>query len=233
MFDRSVGYSRPIGRDTDSRPPRERILDAAEALFAAHGFGGVGMAGVAEQAGLGKASLFHHFPTKAQLYCAVMARLLTTLDDAMVRSLAEGGTPTARLERSCDAAIDVLAQNPAYPRLLIRVLVEEGELPSGLPEGKEAADALQRFGTRMVRLLHEGMDVGELRRASVGHTLLSIVGAVVHPLATGRFGEQLVQGSLLDPDQVAKRKDAVRQLLYLGIVDGGSGRPTGSGGARS
>jgi AcrR family transcriptional regulator len=210
-------------------PSRERLLNAAEELFAARGFGGVGLAEVAERAQLSKASLFHHFSSKAQLYGAVMARVLTTLDDGLVRSLAEGGTPTARLERLSDTAIDMLASNQSYPRLLIRVLVEDSDLPPGLAEGKEAIDALHRIGIGVVRLLNEGMDVGEFRRADTGHALLSIIGIIVHPLATGRFGEELVHGSLFDPEQVELRKEAVREFLHFGIVDRASAlsRPEG------
>ncbi len=206
-------------QDPAKTPSRENLLDAAEALFARRGFGGVGLAEVAARAGLGKASLFHHFPSKAQLYCAVMARVLTTLDDALVRALAEGGSPTARLDRWVDTVIDVLAANRAYPRLLVRVLVEEDELPHGLAEGKQAADAVRRIGAAAVRLLREGMEVGEFRRASTGHVLQSIIGAVVHPLATGRFGDELAGGPLFDPEQLARRKRAVKDLLHTGIVN--------------
>lgn len=180
---------------------------------------------MAERAGFGKASLFHHFPSKAQLYCAVMARVLTTLDDALVRALAEGGSPTARLDRWVDTAIDVLAANRAYPRLLVRALVEDDELPHGLAEGKEAADAVRRIGSTAVRLLREGMEAGEFHRASASHVLQTIIGAVVHPLATGRFGEELVGGPLFEPEQLARRKQAVKDLLHTGIVaDGGAER---------
>ncbi len=226
-LDRAVGYSEPIGRVTvavareTARPrSRERLLDAAEELFARRGFGGVGLAEVAEVAGLGKASLFHHFPSKAQLYCAVMARVLTRLDDALVRALAEGGSPTVRLDRWVDTTIDVLAANPSYPRLLVRVLVEDDELPHGLPEGREAAEAVRRIGTAAVRLLREGMASGEFRRASTGHVLQSIIGAIVHPLATGRFGEELVGAPLFDHEQLDRRKRAVKDLLHAGIVRG-------------
>ncbi len=225
MFDRSVGYNRPIGRSFEpvphqavKTPSRAKILDAAEELFALRGFGGVGLSEVAELAGLGKASLFHHFPSKAQLYCAVMARVLTTLDDALVRALAEGGSPTARLDRWVDTTVDMLATNRSYPRLLVRVLVEDDELPHGLAEGKEAADAVRRIGVTAVRLLREGMTSGEFRHAPAGHVLQSIIGAVVHPLATGRFGEELVGGPLFDPDELERRKQAVKDLLHTGIV---------------
>ncbi len=39
--------------------PREKILDAAEDLFARRGFSGVGLSEIAEAVGLGKSTLFH------------------------------------------------------------------------------------------------------------------------------------------------------------------------------
>jgi TetR/AcrR family transcriptional regulator len=178
----------------------------------------VGLAEVAEGAGLGKASLFHHFPTKAHLYLAVMARVLTTLELDLLRSLAEGGPPTERLDRWIDTTIDTLVAHPTYARLLLRVLVEETELPAGLDEGRRANEAMRRIATAAIRLLREGMDTGEFAPASAGHTLQFLIGAIVHPLATGRFGEELTGGSLFEPDQVQRRKATLRKLVHSGIV---------------
>ncbi len=176
------------------------------------------MAEVAKRAGLGKASVFHHFPTKAHLYCGVMARALGELEVTLLRALAEGGSPTERLEAWIDALIDALAAHPAYPGLLLRVLADDAELPSGVPDGSEAAQAVQRIATTALRLLREGMDAGEFERASATHLLQSLLGAIVHPLATGRFGEQLVGDDMLAPAQIERRKKTLRQLVRGGIV---------------
>ena len=44
-----------------ARVSREEYLDAAEALFAERGFYGVSIAAIAEQLGLTKQALLHHF----------------------------------------------------------------------------------------------------------------------------------------------------------------------------
>ncbi len=178
----------------------------------------MGLAEVAGRAGLGKATLFHHFPTKAHLYCAVMARALTDLEVALLRALAEGGHPAQRLDRWIDVLVDSLAAHPAYPGLLLRVLADDAELPPGLPEGNEAAEAVRRIATAALGLLREGMDAGEFARAPASHVLQSLIGAVVHPLATGRFGEQLVGDDMLSAEQVARRKATLRVLVHGGLV---------------
>ena len=50
----------------------ERILVAAEALFAQQGFDAVSMNAIAEAAGVCKANVFHHFTSKNDLYVAVL-----------------------------------------------------------------------------------------------------------------------------------------------------------------
>ena len=70
---------------------RDKILDAAEDLFARRGFAGIGMREVAEASGLGKSSLFHHFKSKAEMYAAVVGRILDHLDEQLTAALAAGG----------------------------------------------------------------------------------------------------------------------------------------------
>jgi AcrR family transcriptional regulator len=107
--------------------PREKILEAAEALFARRGFAGVGMSEIAEAVGLGKSSLFHHFPTKAQLYAAVVERILIEIESALTRALAAGGSPVERFDRWVDTIVDLLGAQPAHSRLLLRSLFEDDE----------------------------------------------------------------------------------------------------------
>lgn len=176
------------------------------------------MADVAQDSGLGKASLFHHFPTKAHLYTAVIASVLEDLDRALTGALAEGGQPAERLDRWIATAIDTLVARPTAPRLLMRVLFEEDEIPPGIPEGQKASDTVFHIGTLALRLLREGMERGDFRAANPAHVLQAIIGATVHPLATGRFGEALVGGPLFAPDEVRARKESIKALVRDGIL---------------
>lgn len=52
---------------TPRASPRNRILDAALATFAAHGTEGSSVQAVADAVGMSKQALLHHFPTKEKL----------------------------------------------------------------------------------------------------------------------------------------------------------------------
>ncbi|CAM3435636.1 HTH tetR-type domain-containing protein [Bordetella sputigena] len=52
----------------------ERILAVATRIAQAHGYGGLNLRGLAEEVGVKAASLYHHFPSKADLAAAVARR---------------------------------------------------------------------------------------------------------------------------------------------------------------
>src|SRR5438874_1332132 len=197
---------------------RDKILDAAEALFAKRGYAAIGLRELAEVVGLGKSSLFHHFRTKAQLYAAVTARILVRIEARLVRSLAAGGDPLARLERWLDELVDLLATNPTYARVLLRSLFEDDDLPGDLPEELEARRALDDIMGSVGALLREGMSTGLFRAAHVSHLLLTLVGLTVFPFASGEFGAEVLGKDIFDPAEVRRRKRELRDLLRFGLA---------------
>jgi AcrR family transcriptional regulator len=198
--------------------PREKILEAAEELFARRGFAGVGLSEIADAVGLGKSSLFHHFPTKAQLYAAVTQRILAEIEHALTRSLAAGGSPVARFDRWLDTIVDLLGSRPAHARLLLRSLFEDDELSGSSDEERAANQTLARIIDGISGLLREGMASGVLRVASIAHTLQSIIGLVIYHFASGEFGEELLGRSVFAPAEVRRRKDEIKALLHHGLV---------------
>lgn len=57
------------------QPPHDRILDAALRVFRRHGFRRSSIEQAAEEAGLTRQALYHHFPSKEALFRAVLERL--------------------------------------------------------------------------------------------------------------------------------------------------------------
>jgi AcrR family transcriptional regulator len=200
--------------------PRDKILDAAQELFAKRGFAGVGLSEIADAVGLGKSSLFHHFRSKAQLYAAVLLRILSELDTVLTRALAAGGTPTERLDRWLETLIDALGDNPSYSRLLLRSLFEDDELTGELDEERQANQALTRIMENIASLLREGMAKGELRAANIPHMLQSLIGMVIYHFASGDFGAELTRRPLFAPAEIRRRHDEIKALLHFGLVPG-------------
>ena len=76
---------------------RERILAAAERLFAEHGFGGVSMPTIAEASGITAGAIYKHFDSKDDLFFEVVRRTVQSAPAPM--AAAEGESDAALLAR--------------------------------------------------------------------------------------------------------------------------------------
>jgi len=203
-------------------PPssREKILDVAEARFARAGFGGVGMREVADDAGLGKSSLFHHFAGKEALYFEVVGRTLERIALAVEPALRGRGTATERLSTTSDAMVDALAEHPTTAPLLLRSLFEMYPLSDDVPPAGRSADAiLQRLIEQFQQLVRDGIASGEFREVSVPDTTQTLIGAAVFHFASGEFGEELFGGtSLFSARAVKRRRNELREFFLRALV---------------
>lgn len=77
----------------------DRILAAATKIAQAHGYGGLNVRGLAEQVGIKAASLYHHFPSKADLAAAVAKRYWEDSTVTLEALSAETQDPLAALRR--------------------------------------------------------------------------------------------------------------------------------------
>jgi AcrR family transcriptional regulator len=101
----------PRAERADAARNRERILQAAERLFAERGVETVSMDAIAEAAGVGKATLFRRFGDRAGLALALLDAKERDLQGLMLRGdppLGPGAPADARLVAFLDALIDLL-----------------------------------------------------------------------------------------------------------------------------
>jgi TetR/AcrR family transcriptional regulator len=116
------------GRAHDAEGAREAILDAAEAVFAEHGFDGARIDAIAKASGYNSSLLFHYFGDKLSLYAEVIKRADRAMAELQVRLLApllEDETIAsnahafkALLEKVVTAIFDYLVERPRFMRML-------------------------------------------------------------------------------------------------------------------
>jgi TetR/AcrR family transcriptional repressor of nem operon len=87
---------------------RSRILDIGERLVQVRGFNGFSYADVAAELSVTKASLHYHFPSKADLGEAIIARYAERFADALAGIDAGGAAAPAKLAAYADLYAEVL-----------------------------------------------------------------------------------------------------------------------------
>jgi len=217
----------PALREPDSR---EKILEVAEGLFAYGGYSGVGMRQLASTVGLSKSSLFHHFPSKLDLYGAVLDGVLVRIAHGLDRASSETGDPRAQLAAWIDAVVGTLSEDVPAGRLMMRALVDEEPFPAiSFGQRAVAEDAQHRelmsFEVRLAeildrfsRLIEAGIADGTFRPVSIGDTILSVVGSIVFHFASGDLGDELIGESIFSRPAVERRRREVSEFILRGLL---------------
>ena len=95
----------------DAARNRQRVLTAAEQLFAAPGTATVTMEDIARAAGVGRATLYRRFPDPASIAVALLDEHERRLQDQLMRGdppLGPGASPADRLAAFYNAMVDLL-----------------------------------------------------------------------------------------------------------------------------
>jgi TetR/AcrR family transcriptional repressor of nem operon len=97
-----------------SENAREAILEATRRKAQAHGYGGLNIRDIAEEAGIKAASIYYHFPGKAELAAAVAKRYWEKTEEDLEALLMSAGAPGKALKE--------------YPRLFRYALEEDNRM---------------------------------------------------------------------------------------------------------
>lgn len=194
---------------TDSRT-RERILTVAEATFAEAGYHGARLQEIARRVGLRKASLFHHFASKEDLYRAVVDRGASETEQILRAVLEREGEPQAKVEELLNAYVDLVASHPERTRILLRQSLD------GSP-----AVAQSRETRELLHSLVEFIAAGQRRKVflpiDAEALLLGLIGTVAF-LFTSASALASDWRAALEPDVVVRIKRHVAEIARRCLI---------------
>ena len=107
------------GRFAKGDLARRRILEAAEAAFAAQGFAGTSLRQIGVAVGMGNAALLHHFPNKRRLYIAVLEMIAGELETALQQA-----SQRSDLQGIADIFLTWSVVRPEAGTLILRELLD-------------------------------------------------------------------------------------------------------------
>jgi AcrR family transcriptional regulator len=131
---------------------RERVLEAAKAVFSAGGPDG-SLEAVAKRAGVGIGTLYRHFPTREALFEAVYRREVEQLTD-LAEQLKSEVEPVKALRRWLRSIIELVATKKGMSAALALAVHGSSEL---------YADTFDRLTNAVGGLLKRAVAAGEIR----------------------------------------------------------------------
>lgn len=112
-------------RPRDAEATRLQILDAAESLFAAQGFGSTSLAQIAQNSNSHKSLILHHFSSKDGLWQAVKERRFSHFVEERKSLFSKGEVTLKEIRNSVRAYFELLRDDPVLVQLLTRAELEQ------------------------------------------------------------------------------------------------------------
>ncbi|MCY4428560.1 MAG: TetR/AcrR family transcriptional regulator [Halieaceae bacterium] len=198
-----------VAAKTKQKPTPERILDAAENLFAEKGYSSTSLGEVAEEVGIRSPSLYNHFENKQALYSAVMDRLLELFSKPLTELKQEENLTAERLYQWLGNVIRMHHKHPNLSRLLQH---------AALSDGQQANDLIKRLFSHMFDMNLEkdilpGLGNAELRpwaAVALNNMIMSYI--TMAPMYRELLGEDP-----FSPDALEKQTGLIMKLAHLVI----------------
>jgi AcrR family transcriptional regulator len=156
---------------------REMILDAALEVFAQGGFQDADVEEIAQLAQVGKGTVYRYYPSKRDLYLAVVERVFNHLQARMEAIQGQFQSPIQVLNAGVAEHVRFFTENPRCWRILVI-----GRLENRLDSCHDTMLAHHALLESLVKLIEGGIASGDFREVDpeyAGFALMAMAATVV------------------------------------------------------
>lgn len=189
----------------DSTPTRERILEAAEAVFADNGYHDAIVDEIGRRTSLSKGGLYFHFPSKEGLFFAVLDRLADRLVKRAEESSSGDGPALERADKALRAVLLSLSRRRRFAKLL---MVQGYSMGNSFE--RKRAEIFDRFAEVINSRLAEAVNEGE--------TVPGLDAALTSRIWLGAVNELVIQWLYTGGPSPMDRVDEISRLLRRGVA---------------
>lgn len=202
-------FTTTLRRTLPADERRRQILDSALDAFSRKGYGRTTVREIAAAAGVAEGSIYNYFPSKRDLFVAVLRQAVVT--DALLATLDQPWADDESFLRALIAdRLRFVRDEQSRVRLLLAELPRDAEL-----RRRWLTEALPALWRPFERYLQDRMASGAFRRVDPAIVLRTLAGAVIFSALLGEMPEVVPE---IDPDVAAA--ELTRLLLY-GLVERG------------
>jgi TetR/AcrR family fatty acid metabolism transcriptional regulator len=203
---------------------RERILAAAERIFARHGFFAARVSEIAKEAGVADGTIYLYFKSKDDLLISLFENRMRQVNDDLRRAIADLAPP-AQLRAFIKTYLQLVSDEPTVAEVLTIELRQSSKFMKEY-DNPQFADFLRMLGG----VIADGQARGEFDAAIPAHVAARMIFGIVDELALAWvLGKQPVRGTAgaaansgPSPGTRPKKFDIVRAADWVvALVTGG------------
>ena len=162
----------------DKDKKRREILQAAMQVFARDGYHRAKIESVAEEAGIGKGTVYEYFKSKADLFIALHDHMLTELKSFYMKELSEIREPTLMLERFIGVAFQTFRAWEPFFLVFFDFWAEGGRGQQEALLQTQMRQAYTESRNDVSAIIASGMQDGSFRQVDPTLTAASILASL-------------------------------------------------------
>jgi AcrR family transcriptional regulator len=182
----------------------EKILHVARRLFIQRGYTATSMRQVAEEAAIGKATIYHYFRDKEAIVLALLHRSMTLMNDSLLAIRAEE-SPRARIQVAASVSVNFLIESADIIQVVRReVSTGRDQMQAGF------MDFFREYMALLAEAIERGIEQGMFRpvdSADAARVLMNMI--------QGTFAMAYLSG--VRPQSTEKTVDALLDVFFQGI----------------
>jgi AcrR family transcriptional regulator len=163
-----LGASGAAGRSASSAGTRERLLESAQALFAARGLHGVTTHDIARHAGFASGTFYLHFRDKREIFREIALETAEQLRACVVAATRTARDLPSAVAAHAHALVDFAESHRDVMQILFGADADAAAIESDVLDWLAASVEERRRERAAAGHLHEELDPGVLAQAIVG-----------------------------------------------------------------
>lgn len=191
---------------------RERILVAAERVFAEYGFEGASFSRIAAEADLPKSNIVYYFETKKKLYRLVVESIFNVWREA-ADAIQPGNDPAQALSDYIDTKLELARERPNGSKVWANEIIQRAPIVQDYLEGE-----LRRWTADRIRVIDGWIAEGRIRPINARALLYAIWSTTQHYADFTHQIRTLNDDEDLSEDQWEEIKRAVKDILIQGVL---------------
>jgi len=157
-------------KQRDGDDTKERVLSAAQVLFAENGFSGTSLAMIAKKSGISDGLILHHFQSKKNLYDQVLETMASRYTQELVKARSVDAHPEEMMMHTLTAAFNFWKEDSTYYRISLWAYLEkqpqlaqqEAALTAGLFQAVHQLQEKKMIDDRVSPLVILSMVIGSI-----------------------------------------------------------------------
>lgn len=166
---------------------REKIIKAAEELFARRGYDSVSVEDIREQAGISKGLIYYHFKDKKALYSTVLKQMGKIVLPGLREIVVSDQSPTEKLTTFIKRYLEHVFKEKNLIQILAREIVNTES-----PVSRMIIEHSRKTIEILAGIIQEGVDKGEYRAVNPMQAAISLFGMLnIYVTAAIIFAEEI------------------------------------------